>query len=322
MKPIPLFIAKDASDLAQWLLQQVSQARIDAQDQVNNLYAIIDTPRLQERGTVEDLLKPFRDAAPIVNLYGDFGGHSIASDGPRLIAVPLGSMDLLHALCTWSVEAQAVSFLYGVSSFENLSAHLQHLREVTLPDGTLSLFRYQDTYVTYTLAELLKNNQADVLLGTLTAWVTINPCQQVRTIVHGYAFRLDRAPRTPQRFSITENQLTALSEKLRVPQIRARVMEVDATLLQGKSSCEIYQGLADGIEKATELGLRNSRDIELYSILRLQLPNGFEKQPPFHSIFSKMKVVQQPSFWSQVETIRSEQWEGLSLWAAGVSQAK
>jgi len=307
MKPIPLFIAKDASDLAQWLLQQVSQARIDAQDQVNNLYAIIDTPRLQERGTVEDLLKPFRDAAPIVNLYGDFGGHSIASDGPRLIAVPLGSMDLLHALCTWSVEAQAVSFLYGVSSFENLSAHLQHLREVTLPDGTLSLFRYQDTYVTYTLAELLKNNQADVLLGTLTAWVTINPCQQVRTIVHGYAFRLDRAPRTPQRFSITENQLTALSEKLRVPQIRARVMEVDEALLGGKSTCQVYQELIESIDKANALSLHRASDIALYCVLKLQLPSGFEARPPFAGIFARIKDGRH-SLGEEIDRITPAQW--------------
>ncbi|TXH39517.1 MAG: DUF4123 domain-containing protein [Burkholderiaceae bacterium] len=61
-------------------------------------------------------------------------------------------------------ETMVISFLCASAPLPDIAQHLQSIREVMLPDGSLALFRFQDTHVTTHLWPLLRTGQANQIL--------------------------------------------------------------------------------------------------------------------------------------------------------------
>lgn len=284
------------ADLSLWLRQQLKG---DVRESPISLFALIDIARLsQEQYAALPEVVSTALQHHGVNLYADLEGTMLADAGPRLCLVSETDVN------DWAVGAcgtHLVHFMAGDVSLADLAEHLQSLREVTLPDGSQALFRFQDCHVTTHLWPLLTPSMGNHVLGPLLWWATPDICGpwHVLGLTPGSgrsaALRFDRAI------------YDLLNDQLLVYTIADQVRDVDADLLTGMSACQVRSLLRARLDAAQRLGLVLQSDLALYAVLSLQLPEGFEHQEPFASAVEQNRR-QVNSFGAALDRVTSEQW--------------
>lgn len=261
-------------------------------------YALFDVQRLNE----EQIRALDANRWGItINLYDDIKGATIAAQGPRLVQV---SPEILPEVIELAQATRSVSLLLGRCDFPTLSAHLQSIREVEIPNQTAVLFRYQDMHVTAALFPILLPAESNQCLGPLSAWSTWDACNRLHVISDTGQRNMTGA----LRFSAKTVEM--LDERLFVHAARAQVNDIDSSLLAGYSECEAETVIRQRIEMARSLGLDFQDDQALYCALSLQLPDGFEKEAPFAEAI-KYRDIGKPSFGVALDEVPSSAWK---LW--------
>jgi hypothetical protein len=279
-----------------WLRQQTSKGL--SGDEAF-LFALVDVARTTstQRNELPKSIAMVLEHQSI-NLYADLEGTALADSGPRLCAVT----DAL--LTDWAVtfcQINVVSFMAGTMELQELAGHLQSLREVLLPDGSEALFRFQDCHVTRHLWPLLTPGLANQILGPLDWWATPCPCGPLHVLspAQGYiplgGLRFNRAI------------FDRLSEDLLVYTVADQVRDVDASLLEGLTDCEVCTLLLARLDEARRQGLELQSDLALFVVLSLQLPDGFARQEPFASALESNRRERQ-TFGASLEQAPTEQW--------------
>lgn len=274
-KPALPFQAQSAETLLAWLKTQITSLGLNAPI---SIYALVDVAKLskdQLAAPIADLNTPDHEA---LNLYEDLEGLEIVRTGPLLIELTEATLAKAVSL---SFETHAVSFLLGVVNAGMLAQHLQSLREVTLPDDTQALFRFQDVNVSSNLMAHLSPGMVNQMLGPLLRWVAPDVCGFLHVLAHkpGYQ-RLG-----PLRFD--RRTFDRLNEALLTFTVADQVRAVDPTLLQDLSACQSTRVINQRLAAGKKLGLKVSADLGLYVVLSLQLPPGFERQAPFAGALQK-----------------------------------
>ena len=270
------FQTRDATVLAQWLKTHIETIPLNAPEQASaSLFVLVDVARMESAKAVEDRLKPMcAEGHNPINLYADFGGHEVSKVGPRLCRLAVTD-NHLQQVSQYALETSAISFLLGRCTTDALAQHLMDVREVSLPDGTRALFRFQDVNVTAALWPLLRRDQVNRLLGPLHQWIVLDICGTAQVILQPKPYA------AKDTLTLMTQQLEFLDGTLLVHTVTEQVNQTDETLLHGLTPCATYQLLAQRIAQARTLGLRGNSDISLYCVLSLQFPPGFETQEPF-----------------------------------------
>ncbi len=243
-----------------------------------------------------------------VNLYADLGELGIASQGPRLSLLVEGDIDVAAPMNAES--SQLASFIFADCTPDVLAAHLQALREVTLPDGSLALFRFQDIRVSAALMPLLNSAQAAALMGPASIWLSIDPC---RTIT---ALTLIGQPGRRAPLKLQEVQLKAVDRALLPHEILAQVNEADGSVLHGLGQCEQLKKVQALIGRGEAHGLGVPSDIALFCVLGMQLPEGFDSRPPFDGALEQARK-KQKTFSQALDGVAPEDWQAWNDWLAG-----
>lgn len=211
-----------------------------------------------------------------VSLYDDLHVQELIETGPRLYAIDPSWQESVAQLL---LQGKG-SLIFSMGSFDEVEAHLRWLREVKLPDGGEALFRYQDNSVLCKLLPLLPKQKHQQFLGVMQAWACVDAC--------GNTYALLQKTAAPQQtiaaantFGIDEATYKQLQSALLVNTIRAQMWEVDSSVIANLSPCELLQKIEAAIERAQSHGMSNAVDINLFGMLALQLPAGFDEQEPF-----------------------------------------
>jgi hypothetical protein len=276
---------QNAESLAAWLSESTEIER----------FALIDVQRLDAEQM--QALDGNRWGVA-VNLYGDLAGTGIAALGPRLLRLP---SDEIPNMIQLALATRAVSFLLGKCDQSTLSAHLQSIREVELPDRTAALFRYQDIHVTSALFPVLPAADSGRCLGPLSAWGALDACNTLHVI----AATSDK--RVSGSLHFDQKTVEALDDSLFVHAAMAQANDVDSALLAPYTECEAETLVRQRIEMAKKLGLEQRDDIALYCVLSLQFPPGFEKEAPFAEAL-RFRERNKPSFGATLDEVPSEAW--------------
>jgi hypothetical protein len=285
------------------LLVSMLEQRLQDSSGTMEFYALLDASKPALMDDMQTQLAPYR-REPIkpTNLYDDLGNNELATIGPRLLALQT-SRKAVSSACRAAFNSFGLSLLVGISGTA-MEKHLRELREITLPDGAHALFRYQDTRVASALLPLLEPDQAVCMLGAINAWFTPHICGQAS----GWHYHQPTSNHKSPPLRITQQQLDALNQTLFVNTVEQQTNETDTSLLAGKSPCAITTLLQQRIQQAINIGLTSQRDLSLFAILSLQLPQGFEKKPPFNQAFED--AIKQCSTLAQaLEKIPPAQWQ-------------
>ena len=263
---------------------------------------LLDGANFATGAEVDKLLQPYcaTDSAPI-NLYDDFEGLALAESGPRLAEVR-GDDECSRFLAELAFEGRGLSVLSSSSSMGPLLDHLRKLREIQLPDRSTALFRYQDAQVVTGLIPLLNLAQRAFFLGPLTSWWAIDSC--------GTTHRLtaSRGQRHRGSLRLRQEQVARLDEHLFPHVVANQANETDASILAGLRPCAVYRLLSARIALAKSLGLERQSDVSLFCVLSLQLPEGFERKPPFAAALAGAanKV---DGFGALLDRVTSAEWD-------------
>ena len=209
-----------------------------------------------------------------VNLYADMDGLELASQGPLLARLLDDRLDY-EAFSLTVKLSRSVSFLRVHEKSTDMTKHLLALREVTLPDGSEALFRFQDPRVLAALAPLLEATQRASLLGPSQRWVCTDPCGNRHEIV-----RPDQGG-VSKTFRLDTGQMIAVDEALLPYEVLAQTREADSAALIDMNECQQLTAARTHIVQARKRGLTAQGDVSLYCVLGFQLPVGFADEPPF-----------------------------------------
>lgn len=258
-------------------------------------YALIDVQRLN----AEQIQAVDRHQWGIaVNLYGDLKGTAIAAMGPRLVQLP---REEIPNIIEFAQTTRSVSFLLGKCDLSTLSAHLQSIREVEIPNRTAVLFRYQDIHITAALFPVLPSVEIGRCLGPLSTWSALDACNRLHVIsVTG-----QKHTRGSLRFD--QKTLEILEDRLFVHAAVAQVNDVDTMLLAPYGECETETLIQQRIETARSFGLEQREDLALYCALSLQFPPGFETEAPFAEAI-RYREKNKLSFGAALDEVSSEVW--------------
>lgn len=260
-----------------------------------DLYALIDAQRLN---TEQTQAVDSHQWGIAVNLYDDLKGTAIAAMGPRLIKLPREEITNIIQLAQ---VTRSVSFLRGECDLSTLSAHLQLIREVEIPDRTAVLFRYQDVHVTAALFPILTSAAIGRCLGPLIAWSALDACNRL----HVVSATGKKRTSGPLRFD--QKTVEILEDRLFLHTAMAQVNDVDSALLAPYSECEAETLIQQRIEMAKSFGLEQRDDLALYCALSLQFPPDFEKEAPFAEAI-RYREKNKPSFGAALDDASSEVW--------------
>ncbi len=270
-------------------------AALLSQDEGAYCYAMIDV----QRSSAEQIKAVDKHQwGTAINLYGDIEGTAISAMGPRL--VQLYREEILH-IAQLALTSRSVSFLLGKCDFATLSAHLQAIREVEIPNQTAVLFRYQDIHVTAALFPILPSAEMACCLGPLAAWAVPDACNKLHIISATGQQRSSSALRFDQK------TVAILEDRLFVHAAMAQVNDVDSLLLASYSECEAQTLISERIEKARSFGLEQREDLALYCVLSLQFPPCFEKEAPFAEAI-RYREKNKPSFGAALDDVSAEIW--------------
>ena len=211
-----------------------------------------------------------------VNLYDDLHAQELLETGPRLYAVDPSWQESAAQLL---LQGKG-SLILSMGSFDEVEAHLRWLREVKLPDGGEALFRYQDNSVLCKLLPLLPKQKHQQFLGVMQVWACVDACGNTYALLQKTAAQ-QQTIAAANTFSIDETTYKQLQSALLVNTIRAQMWEVDSSVIANLSPCELLQKTEAAIERAKSHGMSNAVDINLFGMLALQLPAGFDEQEPF-----------------------------------------
>jgi hypothetical protein len=258
-------------------------------------YALIDTQRLN---TEQIRAVDSHQWGIAVNLYGDLEGMAIAAMGPRLVQLPREETPNIIQL---ALATRSVSFLRGKCDLSTLSAHLQSIREVEIPNRTAVLFRYQDIHVTTALFPNLPSADMARCLGPLTTWAVPDACNKLHLISATGQQRGGGALRFDQKI------VAILEDSLFMHAAIAQANDVDSTLLAPYSECEVETLIQQRLDTARSFGLEQREDLALYCTLSLQFPPGFEKEAPFVEAI-RYRENNKASFGVALDSASSEVW--------------
>lgn len=215
----------------------------------------------------------------IINLYDDLGELGLKAQGPRL-ALLSPKVEALeqHPADESLLDA---SYLFSSATLEQLAQHLKHLREISLPDKSQALFRFQDSRVTNALMPLASAAQAGTWLGCATCWACVDACG------HLVALRASATTNSTAQLSLTNQQIKAVDRALLPHEILAQTAEADSSVLHGLSACARLKRARTLIARAERQGLKLDSDISLFCVLGMQLPDDFELEEPFASAIKR-----------------------------------
>lgn len=282
-------------ELMRWVQEN---RRSPSAEPASRLFALVDVSSLTP-GAQADRLKVLGNPGQGTNLYADLAGTALVETGPRLHAIPD------EGLTTWlevACETNVISLLCGSMQQPDLTQHLQSLREVVLPDGSLALFRFQDTHVTTHLWPLLGPGQGNRILGGMRWWAVPDVCGPWSVLTPAAGFRRAGALKFERKL------YEQLNEQLLVYTVGEQVREVDSALLHDLTACQRRTLLRSRLQAAREAGLQTPSDQALYVTLSLQLPAGFEQEPPFSQALERNRAGVQ-TFGDALDQVPSDQWE-------------
>ncbi|GHD69863.1 DUF4123 domain-containing protein [Jeongeupia chitinilytica] len=283
-------------DFRVWLPKALGQEEAD--DKPLSLYLMVDTARCttdEENRRLDDICQ----GSVWTGLYDDFEGDEWKRLGPRLIRV--ADVPELIGGTSLGLPRQAVSYLLARDSLPSLNAHLLKLREIVLPDGGRSLFRFQDAIVLRELGGLLNARQIAIMLGDASSWAV--PCA-----CGGFGVFARNTDPVSGELVLAKAQFEALNERLLPYSIKAEVDEVDSAILLGKDPCQVITDLRSRIEVARSHGIDLDDDVSLFCVLGLQLPAGFEDVKPFSRILQSVRRDGR-RFSVEVGKVTAEEWE-------------
>lgn len=233
-----------------------------------------------------------------INLYADLIGTAVAETGPRLYEISDADLDDWgKAAC----ETSAISILCGSLTLHGLAQHLQSLREVVLPDGSLALFRFQDVHVAAHLWPLLSPGQGNQILAGLNWWAVPDVCGHWFVLTHAKGFSRSGVLKFEPKL------YEQLNEQLLVYTVAEQVREVDSALLDGLTDCQSRTLLRSRLQSARDMGLQTPSDQALYVVLSLQLPVGFEQESPFIEALDRSRKGLQ-TFGDALDQVSADQW--------------
>ena len=274
-----------ADTLAAWL----------SQDEGAYCYAMIDV----QRSSAEQIKAVDKHLwGTAINLYRDIEGTAISAMGPRL--VQLYREEIPH-IAQLALTSRSVSFLLGKCDFATLSAHLQAIREVEIPNQTAVLFRYHDIQVTAALFPSLSPKEIGPCVGPLTHWAVLDACNRLHVISSTGEQRKGGALRFDQK------TLEMLEDRLFMHAAMAQINDADSLLLASYSECEAQTLIRQRIETAKSFGLEQREDLALYCVLSLQFPPSFEQEAPFAEAIGYRKK-NKPSFGAVLDEVSPDVW--------------
>jgi hypothetical protein len=238
-------------------------------------YALVDVAAF---ASMEDAESGFRSIAASgqswINLYADMNGLELSAQGPRLVRMH-DDRSTLDRFALTPELARGVSFLEVPERSSDLAEHLLSLREVSLPDGSTALFRYQDPRVIAALMPLLDPPQTAALLGPPSRWLCTDPCDQQHGVAQGHAETRSAA------FRLNDKQLVAVDDALLPYEVLAQTREADSAVLAGIGACVQLTVARERIAQAHARGIAIPSDVSLFCVLSFQLPDGFADESPF-----------------------------------------
>lgn len=285
------------------LLEATLEQRLPNTNDTMELYALLDAGDPAAMEEAQSQLAPHRlELRKPVNLYDDLGKAELAAVGPRLLALQT-NRKAISAACRTAFNSFRVSLIVGIAG-TNMEKHLRDLREIAMPDGAHVLFRYQDTHVTSALMPLLTPEQAICMLGAINAWFTPQVCGQA----FGWQYMQATSNHKSPPLKITQQQLDALDDALFVKTVEQQTNETDTSLLAGKTPCTTATLIKQRIQQAMGIGLKHKSDLSLLAVLSLQMPQGFEKRPPFAQAIEDA-VKQKSTLAEALDKITPAQWQ-------------
>lgn len=263
-----------------------------------NLFALVDVASLVSPMSAHRLDDLPCSSEQGINLYADLIGTAVAETGPWLFEISDADLDdWVRVAC----ETSAISILCGSLTLHDLAQHLQSLREVVLPDGSLALLRFQDTHVTTHLWPLLSPGQGNQILAGLNWWAVPDVCGPWFVLTQARGFSRSGVLRFERKL------YEQLNEQLLVYTVVEQVREVDSALLNGLTNCQIRTVLRSRLQAARDTGLQTPSDQALYVVLSLQLPIGFEQESPFVEALDRSRKGLQ-TFGDALDQVTSDQW--------------
>lgn len=217
-----------------------------------------------------------------VNLYADMDGLELSAQGPRVMRMH-DDRSAFDGFTLTPELARSVSFLEVPEGPTDLAAHLLSLREVSLPDGSTALFRFQDPRVIAALMPLLDPPQKAALLGPALRWLCTDPCN----LRHGVA--QDHAEKKSAAFRLNDKQLVSVDEALLPYEVLAQTREADSAVLAGMNACKQLTLARERISQAHARGVVIPSDVSLYCVLSFQLPDGFADESPFKEAIAEAR---------------------------------
>lgn len=296
---MPCLIVPMACHQYQDLMKWVQENRLAAPSDLRpSLYALVDRSSFSDAdmGQLSDLP---RSPEQGVNLYADLVGTALVETGPRLYEI---QDEDLEAWVKAACERTAISLLCGAVRLSDLAHHLQSLREVALPDGSLALFRFQDSHVATHLWPLLRPGQGNQILGGIGWWAVPDVCGAWSALTPAAGYQRAGALRFDHKL------YEQLNEQLLVYTVAEQVREVDSALLDGLTACQSRTLLRSRLQAARDLGLTTQSDQALYVVLSMQLPAGFESELPFSDALDRNRKGSQ-TFGDALDNVPASQWE-------------
>ena len=261
------------------------QIECGIQNEATNWYVLLDPSVHGSWENVTSLLANLiPNAAQVVNLYDDLAGTGLAEGGPRLAALPKDAPALGQPLDQTQVLHRALLIL-STGSLADLGNHLRRLRETTLPDNSVALFRFQDTRVIRAMSSMLDQDQIGAVLGPSLCWLCIDECGEPTTVKH----KTSAMPRAYGNFRMHQPQLLSVDDWLLPYELLSHTREADSAVLAGLSDCAQVRLARRNVELAKQVGLRRAPDVCLFGVLAFQLPEGFEREPPFKAALEVVK---------------------------------
>lgn len=267
--------------------------------QQSNLFALVDRLSVALDAGTQQRLDSLSSSATGINLYADLIGTALIDTGPLLHAVHEEDLDAWTQL---ACDTTAIGFLCGDISQPDLVHHLQSLREVALPDGSLALFRFQDSHVATHLWPLLSPGQGNQILGRIGWWAVPDVCGSWSALTPAAGHRRAGALRFDHKV------FERLNEQLLVYTVAEQVREVDSALLHGLTACQSRTLLRSRLQAARDLGLTTQSDRALYVVLSMQLPVGFESELPFSEALDRSRKGVQ-TFGDALDNVPAAHWE-------------
>jgi Domain of unknown function (DUF4123) len=284
----------------QELMRWMQENRLVSSSELRpSLFALVDSVSLAADAGTGQRLDSLGSSEHGINLYADLIGTALIDTGPRLHEVHDEDLDVWSKV---ACDTTAISFLCGAISLSDLVHHLQSLREVALPDGSLALFRFQDSHVTTHLWPLLSPGQGNQILGRIGWWAAPDVCGTWSALTPAAGHHRAGALRFDRKL------YEQLNEQLLVYTVAEQVREVDSALLHGLTACQNRTLLRSRLQAARDLGLTAQSDQALYVVLSMQLPAGFESDLPFSEALDRNRKGAQ-TFGDALDNVPASQWE-------------